>query len=700
MSSVDQPPPSAENFADHLEFESLLSELSAKLINLPPGELDREIAAALRRVCESFSIADPLEDRLQAVVQALASALARQPPDPPSRESDEITWVTSDQSAVGIAHVSTDGRWQRVNDKLCAIVGYTREELLELTVRDLTHPDDLETDIAHVRQVLSGAVTTYSGEKRYVRRDRSVVWVNVTVSLARTAAGEPRHFISVVEDITDRKRAEEALRASEARLAEGANLAGLAFYDVDFNRGAIYIDDRFRDICGVPFESNAGLGALEFWMAHLHPADRDGVLQVRQQMQTGGLDRASQEYRYLHPTEGERWIHHTAGVAVRDATGRATRTFGVFRDVTERRQREEALRQSYAEIERLKDRLQAESDYLKAEIGVVLAQGQVTGQSAGINHVLRLAAQVAPTDSTVLILGETGTGKELIAQEIHRLGPRRGHVMVKVNCAALPSGLVESELFGREKGAFTGALARQIGRFELADGSTLFLDEVSELPLDVQAKLLRVLQGGEFERLGSPRTVKVNVRIIGATNRDLAEEVRKGRFREDLYYRLNVFPIRVPPLRERAEDIPALVWTFLTEFSSRMGKRITQVPRKTMDALQRHPWPGNVRELRNVIEHGAIITSGDTLKVPMLAEAAPGASPPLTLAEAERQHILRALERAGGRVKGPNGAAAALGVKPSTLRSRMQKLGISPSQHTGRPFLVLTRANPPQVKYD
>ena len=228
----------------------------------------------------------------------------------------------------------------------------------------------------------------------------------------------------------------------------------------------------------------------------------------------------------------------------------------------------------------------------------------------------------------MLIRGETGTGKELLAQAIHRLSPRGRHVMVKVNCAALPSGLVESELFGREKGAFTGALARQVGRFEVADGSTLFLDEVGELPPDVQVKLLRVLQEGEFERLGSPRTIKVNVRVIAATNRDLAEEVRKGRFREDLYYRLNVFPIRMPPLRERAEDIPLLVWAFLEEFSSRMGKKITQVPRATMEALQRHPWPGNVRELRNVIEHAAIITTGDTLRMPALGDAAPAAPRP------------------------------------------------------------------------
>jgi transcriptional regulator with GAF, ATPase, and Fis domain len=277
----------------------------------------------------------------------------------------------------------------------------------------------------------------------------------------------------------------------------------------------------------------------------------------------------------------------------------------------------------------------------------------------------------------VLVRGETGCGKELVAEAIHRLSARRSHLMVKVNCAALPSGLVESELFGRERGAFTGALTRQAGRFEIADGSTLFLDEIGELSLDVQAKLLRVLERGEFERLGSPRTIKVNVRLIAATNRDLAEAIKLGRFREDLYYRLKVFPIIVPPLRERPEDIPSLVWTFLEEFSSRMGKKITQVPRKTMEALQRHTWPGNVRELRNVIEHGAIISTGETLRLPLLDEAGAAASPK-TLADVEREHILRVLARTGGHIKGPHGAAAELGLNPATLYSRMKKLGIKP----------------------
>jgi len=249
--------------------------------------------------------------------------------------------------------------------------------------------------------------------------------------------------------------------------------------------------------------------------------------------------------------------------------------------------------------------------------------------------------------------------------------------MVKVNCAALPSGLVESELFGREKGAFTGALTRQIGRFEVADGSTLFLDEVGELSLELQAKLLRVLEVGEFERLGSPRTVKVDVRVIAATNRDLEEAIRQGRFREDLYYRLNVFPIRLPPLRERAEDIPALVWEFLDQFNARMGKRITQVPRRTMESLQRRPWRGNIRELRNVIEHGAIVTTGTTLRVPMIEEGDHVAAAPRSLAAAERELILQALERTGWRIKGPKGAATELGLNPATLYGRMKKLGIA-----------------------
>jgi transcriptional regulator with GAF, ATPase, and Fis domain len=290
--------------------------------------------------------------------------------------------------------------------------------------------------------------------------------------------------------------------------------------------------------------------------------------------------------------------------------------------------------------------------------------------------VLLQVEQVAPADSSVLISGETGTGKELIAQEIHRLSARKARPMVLVNCAALPSALVESELFGRERGAYTGALTSQVGRFEIANGSTIFLDEVGELSVEVQAKLLRVLQEGEFQRLCSPKTHKVDVRVIAATNRDLAEEVRKGKFREDLYYRLRVFPIQIPTLLERIDDIPLLAFAFMQEFSTRMGKRITKIPRKAMDVLEQHSWPGNIRELRNVIEHSVILTRGDTLNLTILGESPTREAQPVTLAEAERQHILKTLERTSWRIKGPHGAAVQLDVQPSTLYSRMQKLGI------------------------
>jgi transcriptional regulator with GAF, ATPase, and Fis domain len=328
------------------------------------------------------------------------------------------------------------------------------------------------------------------------------------------------------------------------------------------------------------------------------------------------------------------------------------------------------------EVKQLKARLQEESEYLRSEFKTSQSHAQIIGRSPGIKRVLHQVEQVAPADCAVLINGETGTGKELVAQEIHDLSPRKDKQMVLVNCAALPSALVENELFGRERGAYTGALTSQVGRFQAANNSTIFLDEVGELSLEVQAKLLRVLQQGEFQRLGSPQTHKVNVRLIAATNRDLAEDVRKGKFREDLYYRLKVFPIAIPPLRERVEDIPLMVFAFMEEFSVRMGKKITKVSRKSMEALQKHPWPGNIRELRNVIEHSAILSSGDTLKLTFLGDSPTREPQPVTLAEAEREHILKTLELTNWRIKGKHGAAERLDMEPSTLYSRMAKLGI------------------------
>jgi formate hydrogenlyase transcriptional activator len=348
----------------------------------------------------------------------------------------------------------------------------------------------------------------------------------------------------------------------------------------------------------------------------------------------------------------------------------------IFVNALERRQNSLLLEKQLREIENLKQRLERENIYLQDEIKLLAEHTEIVGQSPAMNNVLAQAAQVAPTDSTVLLLGETGTGKELLARAIHSMSSRKDRPLVTVNCASLPPTLIESELFGRERGAYTGALTKMVGRFEVADGSTLLLDEIGELPHELQSKLLRVLEEGNFERLGSTKTLHVNVRIIAATNRDIAQDVNGGKFRKDLYYRLNVFPIVIPPLRERPEDIPLMTWSFVREFQKKMGKRIDSIPRKSMEALQAYSWPGNVRELRNVIERAIIISSGRVLNVPVpsiLVTETPGDR---NLDEVERRHILSVLERTAWRLTGKGGAAETLGLKRTTLQSKMKKLGI------------------------
>jgi transcriptional regulator with GAF, ATPase, and Fis domain len=336
------------------------------------------------------------------------------------------------------------------------------------------------------------------------------------------------------------------------------------------------------------------------------------------------------------------------------------------------------LRTALSEIKAMKDQLEAENIYFRNENKRRHRFENIIGQSDGLKYVLYRAEQVAPMNTTVLILGETGTGKELIAGAIHNMSPRKDRPLISVNCAALPANLIESELFGREKGAFTGADTRRAGRFEVADGSTLCLDEIGELPLEIQAKLLRVIQHNEFERLGSSYTTKVDVRIVATTNRDLEEGVRKGWFRQDLFYRLNVFPITVPPLRQRTVDIPLLVQDLAERYARKLGKQITSIPNATMQTLQDYPWPGNVRELENIIERAVILCPGPVLHLADKLDT----SPPLlsskmkTLEETERNQILKILSETRWRIEGKDGAAAILGLHPSTLRARMHKIGI------------------------
>jgi transcriptional regulator with GAF, ATPase, and Fis domain len=359
-----------------------------------------------------------------------------------------------------------------------------------------------------------------------------------------------------------------------------------------------------------------------------------------------------------------------------DLVNRLTLVGQVFASAVARKRAEIELRHTLAENARLRDRLVEENIYLQHEVKSHMGPLAIVGHSSAMRGVLAEVARVAPTPATVLLLGETGTGKELIASTIHEQSPRSNRAMVCVNCAAIPATLIESELFGHEKGAFTGALTRKVGRFELADGSTLFLDEIGELTPDVQVKLLRVLQEREIERLGSSRPLPIDVRVIAATNRDLDQMIADGTFREDLYYRLSVFPIMVPPLRDRPDDIETLVWAFVDEFSRPLGKRIESISKERLVALQRYPWPGNVRELRNTVERAVIVSTGPRLEIEPPRNRVPRGPKSLRMKDVEREHAKAVLERTGWRIRGTAGAAEILGLKPSTLEDRMAKWGL------------------------
>lgn len=632
--------------AVNASFEYLLARISARFLNLPNDQVHQVIQEAQEQVCQCLGCdASTLWQRIGSSGDLTLTHFYRrfEGPLPPEqmRAGEYFPW--------------------------------SEKQLLANQVVVVPSTEDVPPEAAHDREVwryygvktsLGIPLSTGGGAVIGVlsfndlKQERS--WTEELVKRLQLVA-------QVFTNALVRKQTDEVLRESEERFRTLVENAGDGFELLD-------AQGRFIDVNSATIKQ---LGYTRDELLGLSVFDIDPSLtpQVFSQTTAHLAPGLSVRVQSVHRRKDGTTFPVEVTVSKVQLKGNA-HVLTLVHDITERKLAEQALLKSYAEIEKLKDRLQAETDYLKEEIKVTLHHGEIIGSSRVMKKVLHKVELVGATDSSVLVTGETGVGKELIANAIHQASRRKGSLMVTVNCAALPSTLVESELFGRERGAYTGALNRQAGRFELAHNSTIFLDEIGELSLDVQAKLLRVLETGEFERLGSTKTFKVDVRLIAATNRNLREEVRKRRFREDLFYRLNVFPIDVPPLRARTEDIPELVWTFVQEFGKRMGKMITRIPKKAMLTLQEYPWPGNVRQLRNVIEHSVIVTTGEILQLTIPDEPLAVSVQPMTLAENEREHILRTLEANSWHIKGPKGAAQKLGMKPSTLYTRMKKLKI------------------------
>ena len=639
-----------------LRFESMLAELSSRFVNLEPAEVDREIEEAQRRVCECLDLdlsalwqlspeepgvlrmthlyrplgGPPIPDdfdareyfpwTLELVLAGEGVSLPSIDEAPAAGATDCANWRHFGIKSVFLFPLSTGGE--------SAIGAMSFHAVRE----ERSYPDEIEQRLQLVSQIFANALV--------------------------------------------RKRTDATLRESEERLQLAAEAAEVGMWMLDVEGGQFWATERARQIFDYVADTDI---TMERFLNSVHPSCREPVTEaVRRAVEDG--NEIDIEYRIVLSDESERWVHSRGRMQQASATA-PVRLLGVSVDSTERKHSEDELRQSYEEVNTLRRQLELENAYLQEKHKLQHGSGHIVGESPAIMGTLELVEQVAPAGTTVLIEGETGTGKELIAQRIHELSPQNGRPMVKVNCAALPSTLVESELFGREKGAYTGAVSREPGRFEVADGSTIFLDEIAELPLELQVKLLRVLEEGQFERVGSSRTMTTDVRVIAATNRDLHAEVDAGRFRRDLFFRLAVFPIRVPPLRERRDDVPLLVWAIVQELSVGMNKAVETIRRPDMEKLQRYDWPGNVRELRNVVERAMILCNGPRLRIGPPAESLSGDGEDqtvLSMDEVQRRHILKALEAAGGRIRGAGGAAELLGLKPTTLRSRMQRLGLDP----------------------
>jgi formate hydrogenlyase transcriptional activator len=713
------------------------------------------------------------------------------------RKSEERWRSVFENSAIGVALSDLTGSFLATNHVYQTIVGYTEQELRALHFLDVTHEDYREANRALVTELLEGKRRQFQIEKKYLRKDGSSIWVSNNVSLVPGTERVPRFIMALAEDITQRKRAEEALRKSEALLHEAQRLARTGSWSWDVLSGRVVSSPENARI--YDFQPNEDSAAPEVYFQRIHPDHRERIREVFQACVVEKTDYQA-DFPIVLLDRTVKYIHAT-GHPILNKSGDLIEFFGTTVDVTEQHESRAALQTAFEQIkaeetelrrmtdaiasyiyvlrpdgtalyanqavldytgltledvqredqrahpedlERLReerdeglargkpfeleqralgkdgnyrwflvrynplrddqghiirwyatgtdieDRKQAEERMrdenvaLREQIDQVFMFEEIVGSSPALQTVLSRIVKVAPTDSTVLITGETGTGKELIARAIHKHSQRSGQAFISVNCASIPSSLIASELFGHEKGAFTGAVQRRQGRFEMAHSGTIFLDEVGELPLETQIALLRVLQERQFERVGGNRIISTDVRVIAATNRDLTAAIAAGTFRTDLFYRLNVFPIEVPPLRKRKEDIPMLVEYFVKRYAEKAGKHIRRIDNNTLERCQSYEWPGNIRELQNIVERSVILCSGDTFWIEQawLASIQPPrpelAGPlPDTLQNQERKMIETALAESKGKVAGPEGAAAKLGIPRSTLDTKIKQLGIN-----------------------
>jgi PAS domain S-box-containing protein len=706
-----------EAATDRETTRSIVQAKSGTIIPLSAGGRVFGAIAFDAMTCEK-QWSSKITERLQLIAQVFANALARKHTTEQLLMSEEKLRLAVDSAQLGVWEWRFDQKevWSSAQNNL--LTGLPAGETLTFDFfMNSVHPEDRESVAEVVRQVKQDPIE-FRLEYRVIRPNGQTRWL-VTRGRSYTNGGEkPERVTGISVDVTQRKNAEREL-AERARL--GKILPDLSATFVNLKAEAVHAEIEFaqKRLCETLGFDRSTLfqlapGGKQLRATHCWAGPGFQAVHGKSSMDAPWATQELLAGRSFHfskvddlpesaATDKESILRNgpkscalfplTAGGEVLGVltfgTIQAEREWPnylldalqlvsqVFANAIARKQYDERLQNAYSEIKSLKDKLESENFYLREEIKLEHQHHEVIGQCEAIRRVLRSAEQVAATDSTVLLQGETGTGKELIARAIHDLSRRKDRPMVKVNCAALPATLVESELFGRERGAYTGALTREMGRFEVANGSTLFLDEIGELPLELQAKLLRALQEGEFERLGSSKTIKVDVRVIVATARDLKAMVKEGKFREDLFYRVSVFPVHIPPLRERKEDIPMLVWHFVREIGRRMGRNIEDVRASTIKSFQSYSWPGNVRELRNVIERHLITNPGPIFQADLSGLEPSSTEERKTLESVEQSHIAKVLRSTGGRIRGRGGAAEILGMKPSTLESRMKKLGVS-----------------------